>query len=206
VKTINLDSYLTVEKGEIVIKLDREIIEEITPNFGQISPTLLTNLRCYFLTQKHTNYPLIFITYYQKDAIIKTVIDTHITNQLYSQYLPKADLLKKINLIHHFLVEYVLGKMRISGRLNFNISLIAGIIAVIIVMITIALNWAKFISLNPLFFILPVLMWGLLQEGIKRIIPLVLPKIQRLFWRYLLLNKSRLNEKITKFVLKNIKK
>ncbi len=203
-KKFNLDCYISVEKGEIIFNLDTEIMEKITHNFIHISPALLTNLRWYFLNQKQQDSPLIFVSYYQEDPIIKTVIDNHITNQVYSHYLPKTELLKKINFTHHCLVEYVLRKIRISGILNINLSLIAGIFSGIIVILTLGLNFAKFMSLNPLFVLLPLLMWWLLQEGFKRIMVLFLPKFNRIIWRYLLLNKDIVSEKIIKFILTNL--
>lgn len=203
-KKFNLDCYISVEKGEIIFNLDREIMEQITHNFIHISPALLTNLHWYFLNQKQQDSPLIFVSYYQEDAIIKTVINNHITNQVYTHYLPKTELLKKINFTHHCLVKYVLRKIRISGKLNINLSLIAGIFSGIIVILTLGLNFAKFMSLNPLFMLLPLLMWWLLQEGIKRIMALFLPNFNRIIWRYLLLNKDIVSEKIIKFILTNL--
>jgi hypothetical protein len=201
VKKLNLERYLIVEEEKIIFKLDREIIGQLNQNFLAISPNLLTNLRWYFLNQKQKVYPLIFLSYYQQDAVIKTVITNTITNQLYGKYLSQEELLKKINFAHHFLIEYILEKIKTSGELKINLTIISGIISAIIVIITIGFNWANFMSLNPLFLILPISMWWLLQEGIKRIIALYLPKFNRLIWRYLLLNKFILNEKITKFIL-----
>ncbi len=182
-KKNNFDNYISINNSEIIFQLDSKNIEDINTNFIDILPDVLLDI----FKQKPNSNEFIFISYYHKNPVIKTILNIEgaINNEIVYGYLKQPKLLKKIYSTHFLLIEEFLNKLRIFSNFTLNVNLLAAVISLIIVIITIIFNWHKFIVLNPLLFLLPILMWWLLKQGIKQIINLYLPNINNMILGYL---------------------
>ncbi len=136
-----------------------------------LSPQQQTDLRCYILFEGQ-NY--LFSTYYKEEAIIRSLIflDGEIIHQISNNSLEKVEFAGKITTAHYWLMEQIIEQVNFdSGIAKSWLNWLPWGVSCFIVLITVLINLAQFLSL-PFWLILlaPLLMCWLLQLGIKRLL------------------------------------
>ena len=143
-----------------------------------LSPKQQADLRCYILFEGQ-NY--LFSTYYEEEAIVRSLIffDGEIIHQISNNSLEEVEFVGKITTAHYWLIEQIIEQVNFdsdSGIAKGWLNLLPWGLSCLIVLITVLINLAQFLSL-PFWLILlaPLLMCWLLQLGIKRLLRKLLP-------------------------------
>lgn len=154
------------------------------------SATLL-DLRYYILFGENSSLPsgLTFCSYYQtgnsNQALMRSYIalDGDSIHQIRHDCLEDKQFALAVTYAHHWLINQLMDQLR--ARTQFWLDYISWGVSLPIAMATVINYWQQLLE-EPWKLVLPPLMAWLLQDGFKRLIRLILPRLKRWFWRLLL--------------------
>ncbi|HEY9874634.1 MAG TPA: hypothetical protein V6D12_14435 [Candidatus Obscuribacterales bacterium] len=157
---------------------------------------------------------LTFCTFYNiaKEAeqesekmVMRSVIavDGDIIHQIRRDCLEKQKRCLAIATSHYWLINQLLNQLPIKPTLWLN--WLSWGLSLLIVLGMVILYPKNLMSVNPLILLVPLVMWWLLQEGIKRLLRILWPSVRPWFWRQLLLrffSRKPFEKKIVKGIFK----
>lgn len=153
----------------------------------QFQSSFLTDLRYYAIFQT----TLTFVTVYQAEeseqVMIRSLVslDGDATNQVCQACLEKPQFALQITSIHHWLIHQLMRQLRFQAERWTNG--FSWLISSLLTGASVLLNLSQFQEMHPTFWLLPLAMSWLLQQGIKRLLRWRMPSLHRWLLRQLLL-------------------
>lgn len=225
---LNLEAYIEIERERITRKrvvfhsirfnLDKNTLRKIqqarkTGRGLDISRELLADLRDYALTdgENHLQSGLTFYTYYlgggTAEALMRSVIspDGDIFHQIKRDCLERPNFCRQIAAAHYWLIEQLLGQLRLRAFLKLNRLAWGLALAIALVVIVVMSPFIpQLLRVSPWLLLVVLLLGGLLLVGLQCLLCLFLPTLARWAWRQLLsglLSRKPLEKKIAKNIL-----
>ena len=181
----------------IRFQLDKDTLNKIkqAQKIGSslhISHSLRTDLRDYALfdSQSYLQAQLNFVSYYQQgnfeEAMVESIVslDGNVIHKISSNCLENPE----IAFAHYWLTEQLIKQLHFHPQ-EIPLNWLAWGLSLLIVAISILFNLEQWLQINPIMFLAPLLMLWLLQEGIKRLLILLLPNLRHWLLDQLLLNR-----------------
>ena len=174
-----------------------------------VDATTLLDLRYYILFGENSSLPsgLTFCSYYQTGNDYQLLMRSYIAldgdsiHQIRHDCLEDRQLALAITYAHHWLINQLMDQLRASTR--FWLDYLSWSVSLPIAMATVINYWQQLLE-EPWKLVLPPLMAWLLQDGFKRLLRLILPRLKRWFWRLLLSGAIFSNPVVRKYVFRII--